>query len=102
MEKAPSVITKKYPVAQLAAWTVIVLLSLVWNAYEGRKDTLSKALNEARTYHALTHSYREWASGLGGVYAPAEKISPNLYLIVPDREKKALLSFEKGLKEESE
>ncbi|MBI5632900.1 MAG: DUF3365 domain-containing protein [Nitrospirae bacterium] len=146
--------TKRYPALMLAAWTAAVLLSLAWNIYEIHGDSIEHALTEARTYHELNLSYRKWVSEVGGIYAAVDKVTPNPYLKVPERdvttthgarltlvnpaymtrlvfaiigraempvinkltsldsinpinapdefEKKALLSFEKGLKEANE
>jgi len=76
----------RYPACLLLAWTVIVVLSGAWNIYQNRGDSLAKATLEARTYFYLNLSYRKWGAALGGVYAAADKVEPNPYLIVPHRD----------------
>lgn len=70
----------------LAAWTIIILASAAWNIYDYHQDTLKRATIEAETYFDLNLSYRKWNSQLGGVYAPMDKVAPNPYLLVSQRD----------------
>jgi len=86
LENATSGIQQKYPVYLLTAWTALIILSVIWNIYQNHQDTHAKALIEAKTYYELNLAYRKWGSMLGGVYASVDKVTPNPYLIVPERD----------------
>ena len=83
---ATSGIQKKYPVYLLTAWTALIILSAIWNIYQNHQDTHAKAMLEAKTYYELNLAYRKWGAMLGGVYARTEKVTPNPYLTVPERD----------------
>ncbi len=70
-----------------AAWTVLILVSVLWNFYQTRQDTKAKALLEAETILETNLAYRRWNTMHGGVYAPvSEKNKPNPYVIAPNRD----------------
>jgi PAS domain S-box-containing protein len=73
-------------VLSLCTWTVLVLLSGAWNAYELHEDSTIAALVEARAISRLSQSYRGWVASVGGVYAAADKVRPNPYLTGADRD----------------
>ncbi|MBI5638787.1 MAG: DUF3365 domain-containing protein [Nitrospirae bacterium] len=79
-------VLRQYPVALLAAWSVLVLISIAFNIYQSHQETLEKARIEARTYFELNLYYRKYIAGLGGVYAPVDKVEPNPFLDVPERD----------------
>jgi len=76
----------RYCAAYIAVWTVIIALLTGSTIYFHHVDTLEEAQSEARNYFALNQFYRRWAARLGGVYAPADKVAPNPYLITPRRD----------------
>ena len=72
---------------QIIAWSVLIVVSLLWNSYQSHQDNLEKARIQARTLYELTLAYRGWAAFHGGVYVPvSETFQPNPYLSVPERD----------------
>ena len=71
-----------------AAWTLLVLLGLVWIWHHTRIDTLELASSSARLSLEKDMVYRRWAAMHGGVYVPVtEDTPPNPYLsYVPERD----------------
>ena len=85
-KKLTSFIVTRYTRYLLAAWTTLILASAAWNIYENHRHTLNRAIIEAETYFDLNLAYRTWNSQAGGLYAPIDKVVPNPYLLVSDRE----------------
>lgn len=78
---------KDYVLILIAVWSLVILASLLWNAYHGRQEVLSMACIQARVAHQRDVIYRRWNAEHGGVYVPvSEKTSPNPYLDAPDRD----------------
>ncbi|WP_026840242.1 PAS domain S-box protein [Citrifermentans bremense] len=73
-------------VLPLAAWTVFIALLAGTNMFLHHQDSLKEAENEARDYFRLNMAYRAWGSSVGGVYTFKEKVAPNPYLKVPQRD----------------
>jgi PAS domain S-box-containing protein len=62
-------------------WTLLSGLSLTWDYYHIKRDTLESARSEARGAYNKDLIYRRWAAGHGGVYVPVtEDTPPNPYL----------------------
>ena len=73
---------KRYVLALLSVWTVLIFLSAIWNMHENYKATYSKAQIEAETIFQHNLAYRRWNSMHGGVYAKVTEINqPNQYLV---------------------
>lgn len=70
----------------LAAWTVFVAVLAGSSIFLHHQGTLKEAENEARDYYRLNLAYRTWGSALGGVYARSDRVLPNPYLKVPQRD----------------
>ncbi|MBI3815580.1 MAG: DUF3365 domain-containing protein [Nitrospinae bacterium] len=80
-------ITKRYSLYLISGWTIIIILSVVWNIYQTHKETIEKARIEARTVFEHSLAVRNWSANLDGVYVPVtDKIQPNPYLTDPDRD----------------
>ncbi len=79
-------VTKRYPVFLMAGWTVLIIISVAFFIYQDHQSSLQEAMVEARTYFDLNRTYRQWAARLGGVYAPADRVAPNPFLTVPNRD----------------
>lgn len=79
---------RKYGLGMIVIWTGVIaaILLFILNVY--RENTIKEATREARDYHALNLQYRKWGARLGGVYVPADKVTPNPYLTVPERDVK--------------
>ncbi len=77
----------RYIWATAVVWTVVVLLSLVWNRVHSELNIQENARIQARTaYHKDIH-YRRWNSRHGGVYVPVSDLAPpNPYLDIPHRD----------------
>ena len=71
---------------QITAWSLALLLIMATTLYRQHLDSLKAAENEARNYYRLNLHYRAWNAKLGGVYAPIDKLAPNPYLTIADRE----------------
>jgi diguanylate cyclase (GGDEF)-like protein len=68
-------------------WTLLVAVSLAWNVYHQRRETLDLARLQADAYINKDLTFRSWATAHGGVYVrPTEKMPPNPYLKAPDRD----------------
>jgi PAS domain S-box-containing protein len=67
-------------------WTVIIAVISIISLVAHHNDTIREAESEARDYFRLNYFYRAWGARMGGVYAPIDKIEPNPYLTVPDRD----------------
>ena len=79
--------SKRYALALLFVWTVLIFLSAIWNMHENYKATYSKALIEAETIFQHNLAYRRWNSMHGGVYAKVTNINqPNPYIVVGQRD----------------
>lgn len=78
---------QRYLFALLATWTLLVILSAIWNLHENYRDTNEKAVVEARTIFQHNLAYRRWNSMHGGVYAKVTDINPpNPYIVNDDRD----------------
>lgn len=76
-----------YIVGVILIWSILIVLSLVWNIEVERTGTLEYARIEARTAFEKDVIYRRWNAMHGGVYVPVSKIAqPNPYLNVYDRD----------------
>jgi signal transduction histidine kinase len=70
-----------------AAWSVILIVSLIWNIHHEREDTLEAAHIQAEIAYNKDLIYRRWNTEHGGVYVPVnEKTRPNPYLDMPERD----------------
>lgn len=79
-------IIRKFYFYLFISWTVLVIISFGLIRYYDHKNTVENAMIEARTFYELNKYYRVVLSNLGGVYVPVEKLEPNPYLLVPDRD----------------
>ncbi|MDA8339103.1 MAG: DUF3365 domain-containing protein, partial [Nitrospiraceae bacterium] len=78
---------KKYFLYLVVVWTVLVIISAIWNIYQTRQETIKKASIEARTIFDHNLAYRKWVARVGGIYAiVTDKLHPNPYLRAPDRD----------------
>lgn len=77
---------KKYGLGLILFSGLVVVLLIVSFLYWHAQDTLQNALGQARDYYNLNLHYRAWNAKLGGVYAAADRVAPNPYLDVPERE----------------
>ena len=76
----------KGAIVPVAAWTAFILLLAGTTVYMHHQDVLHEARNEARDYFRLNLAYRSWAAELGGVYARTDRVTPNPYLKIPQRD----------------
>lgn len=68
-------------------WSLLIVISLIWNIKIEKAGTFDAARIEARTAFEKDVIYRRWNAMHGGVYAPVtEKTQPNPYLDVPERD----------------
>ena len=79
-------IFRKYGLGLIVVWTCILAVFLTLILDEYHDDTIMEATREAKDYHGLNLHYRKWGSRIGGVYAAVDKVAPNPYLAVPDRD----------------
>jgi PAS domain S-box-containing protein len=83
-----SVQFKKNGIALILVWSCILAAILSFIIKEYHEDTIKEATSVARNYNELNLQYRRWGASVGGVYVPADKVTPNPYLTVPDRDVK--------------
>ncbi len=78
----------RYTAVIIIMWSLVVALSLLWNANEERNESLARARKEALVTFNKDQAFRQWATKHGGVYVPAtDQTPPNPYLShVPDRD----------------
>jgi len=69
-------------------WTLLILVLAGWDYYHARQSALNNARTAARHSYAKYLTFRKWATGHGGVYAPVSPTNPpNDYLShVPERD----------------
>jgi len=79
-------LTKKFGLLLISFWTCLICLLVIVSLHYRHQETLKAAENEARDYFQLNMFYRAWGAKMGGVYAPVDKVVPNPYLNVPDRD----------------
>lgn len=64
-----------------AAWTVLIIFSLVWNWQNEKQSVQALALNSLHKSYEKDILFRSWASMHGGVYVPVtDQTTPNPYL----------------------
>lgn len=80
---------RKYGVGLVFVWTctLVPILFFIIGVYH--QETLKVATREAKDYHNLNLHYRRWGAQLGGVYASSDKVKPNPYLTVANRDIKS-------------
>lgn len=72
-------------------WTMVVLLSVIWNRVQSELNVQEAARIQARTAYQKDIHYRRWNSRHGGVYVPVtDQARPNPYLDDPDRDQTSL------------
>ena len=79
-------LAKKFGLILISCWTGIICLLVILSLHYRHQETLKAAENEARDYFYLNLFYRAWGAKMGGVYVPADKVVPNPYLSIPDRD----------------
>lgn len=73
--------------ALIALWSVFIIIFWSYNQYSGIKNAEDLALIEARALFNKDKATRFWISKLGGVYAPADIVEPNPFLLhIADRD----------------
>jgi len=77
---------KRYGIVTISCWSVIICLLATLTIHYQHENTLKGAENEARDYFNLNLFYRAWGAKMGGVYVPVDKVTPNPYLNVPNRD----------------
>lgn len=72
----------------VAAWTVLIAASLVWNLHELRGHVIETARTQAEMAYNKNIIYRRWNTEHGGVYVEVKgDIQPNPYLSnIPERD----------------
>ena len=78
---------KKYGLTAIVLWTILVVGLLVWNFKLERKNIIEQARVEARAIWTHNLSYRKWVTAMGGVYVRSDRMQPNPYLKIKDRDK---------------
>ncbi len=75
-------------IALLVAWSVFVLISLVWNVYNERTKVFDGARDQLRSNYFRDHTLWLWSSQHGGFYVPVTKnLQPSEHLAyLPNRD----------------
>jgi PAS domain S-box-containing protein len=61
-------------------WSLLILLSVAWNAYSERDRVGRLALHQAQALVEKDLMYRHWNADMGGVWVSIERARPNPYL----------------------
>lgn len=78
---------KLYIWESIIMWLTIIFISAFWNVLQVLKNQGDIYLENGRSIFNLLVTIREWNAQLGGVFVPiSDKIKPNLYLDVPNRD----------------
>ncbi|MDX2445715.1 MAG: PAS domain S-box protein [Desulfobacterales bacterium] len=78
---------KSFTLALGITWSLIVIISFLWNGNQTKNSILEIARSKARVAYEKDVIYRRWNAAYGGVYVPvSEKSPPNPYLKVSDRD----------------
>ena len=87
-KKADTFNLKRHIWGLIIAWTVIISMSLLWNLFQAKKETLNTAHVQALVAYQKDVIYRRWCTMHGGVYVPVtEKTQPNPFLSdIPERD----------------
>lgn len=76
-----------YRTAALIAWTIVAVLTAIWECSDNAEFKASNALAMARMGIEKDIVFRRWAAEHGGVYVPVTgKTPPNPWLTVPERD----------------
>lgn len=67
-------------------WTMIIAASLGFSLYQLSRSVRQQAIIEARAHLNLNLFYRKVIASFGGVYADPDRVRPNPYLAVADRD----------------
>lgn len=68
-------------------WTLLFAGLIGWRLSDEQNNIVEQARIEARSIWDHNLSYRKWATQMGGIYVRQDKLAPNPYLKVPDRDK---------------
>lgn len=60
----------------IVCWSLLILLLAGWDYYQARQSALNNARTAARHSYAKDLTFRKWATGHGGVYAPVSPRNP--------------------------
>ena len=78
---------KAYIIAGALAWTVSIVISLIWNNHSTKLQTIAKADAMASLSMEKDVSFRAWITSHGGVYVPVTEETPsNPYLDFPGKD----------------
>ncbi|MCP4151756.1 MAG: DUF3365 domain-containing protein [bacterium] len=78
---------REYIFAVFIFWTAILAISLAWNMYTIKKNTLRLFTSIGRAFFKEIETTRSWNARHGGVYVKiTEATQPNPYLTDPDRD----------------
>lgn len=78
---------KRYITGIIIFWLAVVTASAAWNVMQTQKSQFQIYLENGRSLFNLIVIAREWNAQQGGVYLPiTDKIQPNPYLDVPNRD----------------
>jgi diguanylate cyclase (GGDEF)-like protein len=84
---AASIPLRPYMWVLILGWTILIIVSLWWNLFQYKNETLELANGVARSHIEKDILLREWNINHGFVYAPITAThQPNPYLHLPDRE----------------
>ncbi|MBE9528016.1 MAG: DUF3365 domain-containing protein [Proteobacteria bacterium] len=72
----------------MAAWTLIIAASLVWNIHESGRRATERAHVQIEAAYEMNMSYRRWNNEHGGVYVEVtDDLQPNPYMSsIPERD----------------
>ncbi len=72
---------RKFLIALGLSWSLMIVVSLVWNFIEIRQAKFDVSMEHARTLFKKDLLLRHWAAAQGGVYVPvSQHIQPNPWL----------------------
>ncbi|HJV65989.1 MAG TPA: PAS domain S-box protein [Geomonas sp.] len=76
----------KYGIKWVMYWSALIFSLACFTLYSYHSDTLKEAESEAKDFFRFNMYYRLWIAKVGGVYVASDRVAPNPYLSVPNRD----------------
>lgn len=86
-QRGSLLLVQRWFMAIFIGLTIFLAAQFWWTVRDMKEVAFQQALIKAKSIFEKDFSYRRWAASFGGVYVPiSEKIIPNQYLVIPERD----------------